>query len=191
VILIGEYPDGDSSDSALAPGYPYRLDALPGVTTPKWSSRVVAFSKLPILTPKIVPATGGFSRPFLTFSVTIADSGALNVYAAHPNAPMKPNLRRDRDAMIDALARTVAAPFVMAGDFNATPWCSVFSRIPGARVGNALRPTWLTKIPLLGLTIDHIMVSAGVKPSIYTCGAFLGSDHRPLLARVHLPVELK
>lgn len=191
VILIGEYPGGDSSDPGLAPDYPHRLDALPGATTPKWASRVVAFSKLPILSPKITPAPGEHQRPSLAFTVNIPDGSAVNVYALHPNAPMKADLQRDRDAMIDALAKTAAQPFVIAGDFNATPWCSIYSRIPGVRVGSAFRPTWLTRIPLLGLVIDHILVSAGVRPSRYEPGPFLGSDHRPILARIHLPAPLK
>ncbi len=191
VILIGEFPDGGSGDLALAPDYPHRLDALPGVPTRKWSSRVVAFSKLPISDPKVVPAPGGFLRPFLGFAVDIEGSGRLNVYAAHPNAPMKPDLQRDRDTMIGTLAKTVVEPFVLAGDFNGTPWSPVFSTLPGVRVGSAFHPTWLTWIPLLGLPIDHIMVSAGVRPSAYTPGPFLGSDHRPVLARIHLSQPAK
>ena len=187
IILIGEFPDGDSADPTLAPDYPHRLDAMPGIATPKWSSRVVAFSKLPILDSKIVPAPSGFPRPFLAFTVEVGDAGALNVYAVHPTAPMAPKLQRDRDAMIDVLAKIVAEPFAIAGDFNATPWCRIFSRIPGARVGRAFRTTWLTNIPLVGLPIDHIMVSAGVKPSLYAPGPFLGSDHRPVIARLHPP----
>lgn len=191
VVLIGEFPDGDSADPELAPGYPHRLDGMPGVATQKWSSRVVAFSKQPISAARVVPAPSGFVRPFLAFTVEVTGGGPLNVYAVHPNAPLKADLQRDRDAMIELLARTVAPPFVVAGDFNATPWCPVFSKLPGVRVGSAFDPTWLNRIPLLGLPIDHIMVSAGMRPSLYTVGPFLGSDHRPLLARIHPPDLVK
>jgi endonuclease/exonuclease/phosphatase (EEP) superfamily protein YafD len=191
VILIGEFPDADANDKDLAPDYPHRLDAMPGVATPKWSSRVVAFSKLPISAPRIVPAPSSFPRPFLAFTVELSGDSTLDVYAVHPSAPLRARFQRDRDAMIDTLAKTVAAPFVIAGDFNATPWSRIFSRVPGVRVGRPFHPTWLTPIPFLGLPIDHIMVSSDVKPSFYAAGPFLGSDHRPIIARVHPPLPLK
>jgi endonuclease/exonuclease/phosphatase (EEP) superfamily protein YafD len=185
LILLGECPGDGALDAALAPDYPHRLDAAPQGLTRNKTSRVVALSKFPLLDTQIIPAPGPHPRPFLAFGVD-SPAGRINIYAVHPAAPMAGDLLRDRDAMIERLPAMTKAPFLMAGDFNATPWSPAFGRVPGKRVGSPFTQTWLSGIPLLGLVIDHIFISQELKPSAYVVGPALGSDHRALLARIHL-----
>ena len=49
--------------------------------------------------------------------------------------------------------------------------------------------TAVVAVPLLGLPIDHLMGSEGLRVSRYEVGPALGSGHRALLARVHLVGE--
>lgn len=184
IILIGEFPAIDSA--GIAPDYPHRHDT--GLDAGAvWTSRTVAFSRVPMRNAETLNPPGRDRRPFLRFATTMPDGAEFNIIAVHPAAPIKPYMLGDRNAAIAMLLRLIRTPYLIAGDFNATPWSPVFPRIPGQRVGRALlRPTWLTNLPLLGLAIDHIKVSPGVGASLYRVGPFLGSDHRALCARVHL-----
>jgi endonuclease/exonuclease/phosphatase (EEP) superfamily protein YafD len=189
VILFGEFPPQRDIAEGFADDYPHRLatavnDGL------GFSTRVAVLSRLPLLNTEVMAPVGRHDRPFLRLAVEIAPGRQVNILAIHPDAPATPGMLRDRDALIMRLGDLVQAPFLIAGDFNATPWCPVFRLIPGRRIGAAARrPTWLTGIPLLGLPIDHISVSPGVRASRYAVAPFLGSDHRAILARVHLVSE--
>ena len=93
---------------------------------------------------------------------------------------------RDRDAAIAMVFDRLADPAIVGGDFNATPWCEALRGAP-VRIGNPLaESTWLTRWPFIGLPIDHLFVTESVRVSAYKVGPFLGSDHRALVARIHI-----
>ncbi len=188
VILIGEYPASDVA-AALPGDYPHRLDPGP-VADRKYARRVVAFSRLPVVNGEIVQGPGPCIRPFVKFAVEI-DGRPLTIVGSHPVPPTLPKLLTERDRHFGNLSALMSEPFVLAGDFNVTPWSPAFASIPGRRVGAyALKPTWASSLPLLGLPIDHIMVSSVIKVSDYQVAASTGSDHRAILARVHLPPRI-
>lgn len=183
LILIGEFPAIDSA--GVAPDYPTLLDTGKDEGA-VWTSRIVAFSRLPTRHLEVLRPPGRDRRPFLKFVIDLPGGEALTVAPIHPAAPIKPYMLKDRNDAIRMLGDLVHGPFLIAGDFNATPWCPVFPKIPGRRIGVGLtKPTWLTSIPMLGLPIDHITVSKGILASRYEVGPFLGSDHRALLVRIH------
>ncbi|RYG35854.1 MAG: endonuclease/exonuclease/phosphatase family protein [Burkholderiales bacterium] len=183
LILIGEYPDVDPA-TCLLDDYPYRVDTglAPAGT---YLTRITVFSRIPLDEIELPSWPGPHHRPWTTFGMTI-DGKKLAAIVVHPPPPYTPKLLRERDTHIAALAAHVREPFVLAGDFNATPWCPVFKSIPGRRVGDYLfKPTWFTGLPLLGLPIDHIMTSPALKASAYEVAKSTGSDHRAILARIH------
>ncbi len=184
VILIGEYAPSEAAD-ALPGDYPHRLYPAPAPEGLKYARRVAAFSRLPIENSQIRQGPGPSLRPFVSFSVRVGDQ-SLDIIGTHPTPPTWPRLLRERDRHIATLAALTNSLFVLAGDFNATPWAPVFKSIPGRRVGGyLLAPTWFSNLPLLGLPIDHIMASPTIKVSAYQVARFTGSDHRAILARVH------
>ena len=185
MILIGEFPDGDPAEF-LSGDYPHRFDTGP---TPRevCVTRIVVFSRTPLEGVELLPGPGPHHRPWVTCHVRVGET-SLNVVAVHPTPPTTSKLQQERDVHIAAIGKRMTEPFVLAGDFNATPWCPAFNLIPGRRVGGYLfAPTWFSNLPLLGLPIDHIMVSPALKASAYRVAPSTGSDHRALLARVHLP----
>ncbi len=183
LILIAEFPDATPGDF-LGDDYPHRFDTGPPPRD-TYVTRIVAFSRVPLDGVQLLPGPGPSHRPWATCNVSIGGA-RLNIMAAHPTPPNTPKLTRERDAHIDAVRKQLAEPFLLAGDFNATPWCPAFKMIPGRRVGAYLfAPTWFSNLPLLGLPIDHIMISQALKASRYRVAPFTGSDHRALLARVH------
>ena len=122
-----------------------------------------------------------------------AGGGGLALLFAHPIAPDFPGMVKDRNAYIDHVAARVeqltmspdVTSFLLAGDWNVAPWAPDFTRLPGQRIGDArLEASWLNRWPLLGLPLDHVMVSKGVEPTDYRIGPSIGSDHRPVLAKV-------
>lgn len=183
LILIGEFPDVDTA-TLMAGDYPHRLNTGPAPRE-TFVTRIVAFSRTPLEGVELLPGPGPNHRPWAICKVHIGEA-MINVVAAHPTPPNTPKLLRERDAHIAMVRKRMAEPFVLAGDFNATPWCPAFKLIPGRRVGGyLLKPTWFSNLPLLGLPIDHIMVSPKLKISAYHVARSTGSDHRALMTRVH------
>jgi len=189
IILIGEYPRGMSPNDDLSGDYPYRIAGPPQSPAQTYATRVVVFSRVALSETAIHPGPGVHERAFVAFSVALGGR-QLNMIAVHPVPPMTAKLTDERDQHIAQLAPLAREPFLIAGDFNATPWTQVFADIPGKRIGSHLfAPTWLSKLPLVGLPIDHMMASPSLTVSRYEVGPNLGSDHRALLARVHLPTK--
>jgi endonuclease/exonuclease/phosphatase (EEP) superfamily protein YafD len=107
------------------------------------------------------------------------------VVAAHPFSPSGPAELSARNAMLALLAARIdpGRPFIVMGDFNATPWSAPFAAFPGTRAGDPrLEATWPAMLPLLGLPIDHILFGGGLALVDYRVGPDIGSDHLPLFA---------
>jgi endonuclease/exonuclease/phosphatase (EEP) superfamily protein YafD len=189
LILIAEYPRGMEPADAMKDDYPHRVAGPPQPAGQTYSTRVVVLSRVPLAGATVQPGPGPHERSFVTFQVAVGEA-MLNVVAIHPTAPNSAKLLAERDRQIDMLAGHAREPFLIAGDFNATPWSPAFAKIPGRRIGSYLfKPTWLSGLPMLGLPIDHMTTSHDVRTSAYVVGPSLGSDHRAVLARVHLPMK--
>lgn len=183
LIMIGEFPDIDPA-TCVTDDYPHRVDT--GLAPDgAYLTRVTVFSRLPLDGFELPAWPGPHHRPWIKFSVNVGET-KLAMVAVHPTPPNTAKVLKERDQHIALLAGHLREPFVLAGDFNATPWCPVFKSIPGRRVGSyLLAPTWFSNLPLLGLPIDHIMTSSAIKASLYEVAKSTGSDHRALLARIH------
>ena len=81
---------------------------------------------------------------------------------------------------------------VLMGDFNTTPFSASFRRIldDGGLLDSATqpaerprwpRPTWFSRWPGLGLSLDHMLLSPTWRIRERRLGPFFGSDHRPLV----------
>jgi endonuclease/exonuclease/phosphatase (EEP) superfamily protein YafD len=183
VVVIAEFPTLDAAGVATG-AYLHRVDTGQHPRKP-YSVQMVAFSRLPVVDSAVHDGPGPMQRPFLSFSIMIGD-WPVRVVAAHPVPPYTPAMQEERDAHIALLGPITQAPFVLAGDFNCTPWSPGYGKIPGTHIGAYMfAPTWLTRLPLIGLPIDHIMVSVGLRASAFRIGPATGSDHRPIMARVH------
>jgi endonuclease/exonuclease/phosphatase (EEP) superfamily protein YafD len=102
-----------------------------------------------------------------------------------------PYFRQGVDGLLEIVRRLGTHPFVLAGDFNATPDSSLAARIrPLADdawelAGRGLGATWpngLFSVPPVRL--DHVFLSHDLTALDVAVGIGAGSDHRPLLARV-------
>jgi len=117
----------------------------------------------------------------------------FTVFLTHPPPPARPSLARSRDLQLREVAdgvQGVTQPVIVAGDFNATPWSSIYHEfesatgLRNAALGDGARSTWypFEPWPLLGLPIDHILISEDWAVARFETGEPTGSDHCPLIA---------
>ena len=113
----------------------------------------------------------------------------------HTRWPVLSALAQARDQALAEVARIVtdeSRPTVVLGDLNLTPDSPAFGRLledgglRDAVVGPGWRPTWRAGFWPLALRIDHVLVSDGLCAVEAIVGESIGSDHRPVLARLQL-----
>jgi endonuclease/exonuclease/phosphatase (EEP) superfamily protein YafD len=113
----------------------------------------------------------------------------------HTHWPVLPGFARLRDVTLDqaaGLARNSDVPVVLLGDLNLTPDAPAFARLlrdSGLRDvidGGRWSPTWRAGFWPLALRIDHILVSPEICVEHAAAGPAVGSDHRPVSARLRL-----
>jgi endonuclease/exonuclease/phosphatase (EEP) superfamily protein YafD len=193
LVLLGAFPLDDDSPSGFAPAYPFQFDS--GLYPPRAYnvSRMVALSRRDFLERALVPDRTGDNRLFMRLRLPLNDGTAINVLAAHPFPPESARYLADQIEFFEGMARAADAPFVIAGDLNATPWSSAYRGLLGRHVGDpkwaatwsgfssGVLPQWLT-----GLHLDHFLISQDVRPSDYRIGPEIRSDHRPIVATVRL-----
>jgi endonuclease/exonuclease/phosphatase (EEP) superfamily protein YafD len=150
------------------------------------------YSRLPLEDVRSMRIPGGF--PPVIAATLKAPGGDVEILIVHPVPPINASLIRRRNEQIRGLAdyaRTVAAPLVMAGDFNITMWNAGYRPLEeigglrNARRGQGIRPTWPALGPL-GVPIDHVLASPGVELHVFRVLPAIGSDHLPIAAEFSL-----
>nr|WP_323374050.1 endonuclease/exonuclease/phosphatase family protein [Plantactinospora alkalitolerans] len=187
-------PDAETAldQLGLAALLPYRqVNPEPGTTGS------ALYSRLPLRDAGTRRNTGGFSQAYGT--VRPAAGPSVLVESVHPMAPA--TLSRLPDWRDDLRAQPSATPRgplrILAGDFNATLDHAALRRLmdtgyadAAASVGAGLTGTWGPydgdRIP--PVTIDHVLVDRRIAVRRVTVFPLPGSDHRPVLAEVALPV---
>jgi endonuclease/exonuclease/phosphatase (EEP) superfamily protein YafD len=158
--------------------YPY------SATSPQADNFGMAvYSKVPILDREIAPLAA--EQPACIWLELELDGKRFGFLGAHPWPPMTPALFRSRNAQLESIAERVRAsalPMIVAGDFNATPWCSGFRPLIAAGLhdtarGFGLQRTWNSKIPLLRIPIDHVLTTPDFVCRRRAVGPSCGSDH--------------
>jgi endonuclease/exonuclease/phosphatase (EEP) superfamily protein YafD len=125
----------------------------------------------------------------------VVDAGGRRIrfLALHTHWPITPALAAARDEALQgasALASAADLPVVLLGDLNLTPDSPAFDRLldeAGLRDvmhGRGWRPTWLAGFWPLALRIDHVLVSSSLCVEQADVGPPIGSDHRPVVARL-------
>jgi endonuclease/exonuclease/phosphatase (EEP) superfamily protein YafD len=121
--------------------------------------------------------------------------GTTRVIGVHLLPPISADWAMQRNSQLDALADHAAAaaatePLIVLGDFNISPYSPYFqdwlgqAHLTDAGRGLGPRFTWPSFLPLLGIPIDHCIVSNGLRVAEYRRLAAFGSDHYPVLARL-------
>jgi endonuclease/exonuclease/phosphatase (EEP) superfamily protein YafD len=194
IILLAEIqPDMLAQvTQALSAQYPYLHDAAQ-----RGTFGIALFSRYPLLTAQ-THRLGINRHPSIQATIAWQDH-VVTVYGAHPFPPLGADgtLRRDSEiAAIQALIAQETGPLILMGDLNATPWSASMRQLISttdlryAAHGYGIRPTWPAGgygSLLVGVPLDHVLVSSEWQVTAYRLGPDVGSDHYPVLADLVLP----
>jgi endonuclease/exonuclease/phosphatase (EEP) superfamily protein YafD len=110
----------------------------------------------------------------------------IGVHAFPPLGAWASTQRRLLHQRLSELVRSEATPVLVAGDFNATPWCVPMRELlaqTGLVDAIGPRPTWRAAAWAwpLALPLDHALHSPALSVRRAEVGPDVGSDHRPLI----------
>lgn len=174
--------------ASLEGRYPHRFDCGgPGT-----------FGKLTLLSRRnFVPGDVGTcdaDNGFLSRAVSFNGS-AVTIAIQHLRWPW-PGPQWRQIARLERRLGALAAPTLIAGDFNAVPWSAALHRyaaLSGTTIVPHVGPTWMPRpltawlAPYAGLPIDHLLASDGIGIVDVARQAATGSDHLPVLLTFALP----
>jgi endonuclease/exonuclease/phosphatase (EEP) superfamily protein YafD len=158
---------------------------------PKWPRipGLGLYSRLPMR--RIGPP----STRILSVAVRMPSGADVRVADVHPHTPKPGHLDSWRHSLEAMPSAGRAAPWVLAGDFNATLDQEQLRdvvdrgyRDAGAVAGQGLEPTWPQgrRLPPL-VTIDHVLADRRLDIVSYAVEDQPGSDHREIVAVLALP----
>lgn len=171
-------------EQQLSTQYPYVLDQSTfGTRGQAW------LSKFPFTT-EDVPVGGGRRARNLGVIHITWQGQPVTLAGVHPIAPLGQRWAESRnnylnDAKIWCLQQP-DNPFVLLGDFNATPWSVPMQALLSetglqhAGRGFGLPHTWQWGNPILSAPIDYALTSSHWQTLAYEAGGNIGSDHIPL-----------
>ncbi len=136
----------------------------------------------------------GDGLPSLAGRLSLPEA-SIRFLGLHTRWPLLPGLAVARDRALSAAAAWAARsgePAVVLGDFNLTPQSPAYGRLlkagglRGVFEPGSWQPTWMAGFWPLALRIDHTLVTQDVCVEQATVGGDIGSDHRPVMARLRL-----
>ncbi|HEX9877671.1 MAG TPA: endonuclease/exonuclease/phosphatase family protein [Gammaproteobacteria bacterium] len=171
--------------STLTAEYPYSsLEPRHG------SFGIALLSRLPIIEQRSFEL---LSSTTLDVRLALPDGRALRLLAVHLRPPQSPRLAGERNRQLTELGKIVSRidePLIVIGDFNTTPYSPLFkdwSAQTGLRDARTRWSfSWPASFPLLGIPIDHCMISEHFIAGEQRRGEAFGSDHYPILTELYL-----
>jgi endonuclease/exonuclease/phosphatase (EEP) superfamily protein YafD len=116
----------------------------------------------------------------------------LTFIATHPEPPLggvNAHEWRKQLSDIGSLVAGLSGEVIVAGDFNATPWCEGMrllretSGLDFHSVAPVWPPTWGLNLPMM-IPIDHVLTKRGLTIQKRTLGPETGSDHRSVTVEI-------
>lgn len=148
------------------------------------------YSRLPLAEARTLRLPGS-GLPAVAATLA-APGGDVEVILVHLPAPLDAAQVRRRNGHARQLAlhvRELGKPAVVAGDFNMTMWNRGYrplahaGGLANARAGHGVGPTW-PALWRLGVPIDHILATDGVRLENFCVLPSIGSDHLPIAAEI-------
>lgn len=129
------------------------------------------------------------------FATLRAGKQVFRMIALHPRPPTVGQDSEERDAEIVLAAnyaRSLAMPAITIGDFNDVAWSDttrLFQELGGfldPRIGRGTYATFPADMTWLGWPLDYLFVTKEFVVADMQVGPAIGSDHRPVIARLCL-----
>lgn len=175
VVILGEPPRNLAAARRSLSDYPFVYGAL----DPDDHGAVV-FSRTPLkasVGPDLGPGT---------YALTTVEADHVRIVAMHPPVAVSRSALQGSTVMMNAAVQQARdGRTLVVGDMNATPWASRLRAVSAemTRLSPALRSTWFSSLPVLGLPIDHAFVTPDLRASAGV-GPGVGSDHLPLIVSI-------
>jgi endonuclease/exonuclease/phosphatase (EEP) superfamily protein YafD len=193
VVVLSELTDSITVLAEETPGLPAYHSADP----PHLLDSAVVFSRWPLTNQKLDRTADGLGS-VLSTELCTSDRwrGCLRVVALHSAPPFGTAATTQAQQLEIAARFAAAAPerrVVLAGDLDLTPWSPAFAKLlargelvdTGPQRG--LTATWLSRVPFVGLMIDHVLVSPDIAVADNRLGSDLGSSHFPVIVDLAIP----
>ena len=116
----------------------------------------------------------------------------LTFIGTHPEPPIggvNAHEWREQLSAIGSLLAGLTGEVIVAGDFNATPWCEGMRllRQKGGLDFHSVDPVWLPtwghKLPVM-IPIDHVLLKGGLTVQKRVIGPEIGSDHHSVTVEI-------
>ena len=172
----------------LAAEYPYR------VSRPREDAFGIAFLSRLRADHAEVREIGPAEVPSIVAHIDCGENVALELVGTHPLPPVSAEnvaLRNEQLRDIGRLAGSLQRPTVLVGDLNTTSWSPIWrdllvaSGLRDSRLGCGVQPTWPGN-SMIGIPIDHVLVSSNVVVDERKIGPHIGSDHLPVIVELRV-----
>jgi len=149
------------------------------------------YSRMPLVNARTLRLPGsGLPMIAATLATPAGDAEIILVHLpASLDADQEVRRRNDHARQFALHVRGLGKPTVVAGDFNMTMWnrgYDALAKVGGlanARAGHGVGPTW-PALWRLGVPIDHILATDGVRLGNFRGLPSVGSDHLPIAAEI-------
>ncbi len=169
---------------AFEQAYPYQR-VVPGTNC----YGIALFSRFPF---EQVGTLRIMGTPFIDATVQV-NGTAVRVLAMHANSPGSYADFKRRNAQLAVVGERVgntSRPTVVVGDLNTVHWDHAYERFcvrGGVRpINSPFTMTWPSLGPLAMIPLDHVLVNEGLRAGKLASFEVEGSDHRGLLAELHV-----
>ena len=119
----------------------------------------------------------------------------VDVLFTHPVPPASQNYfhwRNEQLSEIASLRSQFNDNLIVVGDLNTTSWSYYFKnflakmKLQDSRQGYGIQTSWPAMMPVLGITIDHCLISSNFYVLNRKIGPDIGSDHYPVYVELGL-----
>lgn len=176
--------------AALSDTLPHRISA------PREDNFGIALlSTLPIVTGRAINLHPSRVRPTIDAVLDVHGS-PLRFLGLHAVAPASKRSADCRDAQLagcDEILQTETGPTILAGDFNATPWCPCLrdlrrtSGLADSMQGFGPQASWPTGFAPFLIPLDHLYHSPDIEVVARRLDTSSGSDHAALIVDLKTP----
>lgn len=157
---------------------------------------IALYSKYPFINSKIEEWTE-YDLPAANAKIDI-NGREIQIYGVHTLPPLQKEyflIRNEMLKQINEIINNHSKNLIIAGDFNTTAFSPVYKKyikatnINDAQTisGNIHEGSWNTyHLPILRITVEHILSTKDITPIEYKQGKFFGSDHFPVFVEFSL-----
>ncbi len=194
IILFQEFtPRWDNDLKNLKQKYPYqekevRDDNFGIALMSKGKIEEVEFQKL---------SKYGFPTIIGNFKIGEKDLSIIGTHPVPPTARIPFHDRNEQFKKLNKIVRDLEKEneVILMGDFNCTSFSPNFSLLTegstlrDSRIGFGILTSWWAEVEFIHITLDHALVSEGIKVKNRSVGPFIGSDHLPVELEIGFKVE--